>query len=294
MLIAYDDNSLSFAITGSASGSAFLSDSSQLADGRTGTPTKCQWISGAQTIASYVQITVTIASALDATAVQGAVGICNVSGLPAGTKVQIGAKSQRLVAGSRGELSAWILPFATGNTCTIKIFNDVNGSASIAAGTIFTIGEIFVGRIISLPTLIAGAPPVRMLIDQTVERRSAGAQAWPLYRKPYWQVSAQLGRFTRAQAYGGADSDLPNGGNPAGVIDVQTLLTKLSTIMVCAVCHIPSAWRDQSTLSNGIRFDQDFMQPNWMLARPSNIAQIVEDSGASPFLSWSPTFVEAT
>jgi hypothetical protein len=204
--------------------------------------------------------------------------------------VQIGSVEQRLTADARLQLNAWALPFATGNTLAIKIYNDVNGVASIAANHVFAIGEIFVGRIIRLPTMSNN--PARTLIDPTAYSRSAGGQLHQLMRTPYWQVNAQLGRFTRAQAKGGASSDLPSGGNPSGVIDVQTLMMHLSTAPVCAICDLPFDTLAHRTVTSGIFYDKDFMQANWMLARPSSIGQLVED--ATPYLSWSPTFQEAT
>jgi hypothetical protein len=291
MLISYGNFGLSFTIGGSATGAAFLTDPAALANGRTGDGTSMQWIGGAQTTASYVQISVAISSPLDTIAPQGAVGVANVQGLPVGTLVQIGSVLQRLTADARGQLNAWALPFGVGNTRTIKIFNDVFGVASIPASQVFAIGEIFIGRLISLPTLVVSNNPSRTLVDPTANQRTSGGQLWQLMRKPYWSVSAQLGRFTRAQAKGGLESNLPSGGNPAGVIDIQTLMMQLSTAPVCAICDAPSAARELSTVQNGIRFDQDFMQAGWMCARPSNIGQLIED--ASPYWSWSPAFEEA-
>lgn len=289
MLIGYGSNNLAFAIAGSGSGAAFLSDTAQLSDGRTGAATAIQWISGAQTLASYVQIIVTISGGLDTVPVQGVVGFCNCS-LPEGTKIQIGSVVQRLVAGSRGERSAWAMPFATGSTLTIKIFNDVNGVASIGAGSTFTLGEIFVGRVIDLPSLIFGGERSRTLIDPTADRRSSAGQNWPIFRKPYYRVAAKIGYYSRAESQGLAADGIPSGSAVAGNISMRRLIELLSTNAVSAVCDLPDPART-GTKSNGLTFDASRMQPNWMLARPSSIAPIAEDQ--PPYASTTLAFDEA-
>jgi hypothetical protein len=293
MLIGYGGYTLSFSISGSAGGSAFLTPASGLGNGRTGDGTSMQWISGAQTTASFTQLTVGVASpfAGESSPAWGVVGVCNVQGLPVGTKVTINGATQRLVADKRGQLNAWALPFANGTSLQIKFFNDVNGVASIAASTVFAVGEIFVGRLISLPTLDIGSNPSRTLVGIPADSRSGRNQNWPLMRNPYWQIGAQLGLFTRAQAKGGLASSLVSGGNPAGVIDIETLMMLLSQTTCCAICDAPSAARDLAVVTNGIRFDQNFMQNNWMLARPSSIGSLSESS--PPYWTWNPQFSEA-
>lgn len=292
MIIGYGGYTLTFAITGqSGSGAAFLTPSSNMADGRTGTVCALKWTDGTQNTSSYVDITVTISSPLDTVARQGVAGICNVIGLPEGIRVTIGGKVQDLVAGARGELSSWVLPAANGNTMVIKINNNVSATSPIVAGQEFAIGEIFVGRAVSLCTL-AQSSPSSDLNDPTAYSRSAGGQLWQLMRKPFRQVGATLGRFTTRQAKGGAESDIPDGGNPADVIDIQTLRGLLATTAVCAVCDTPSAGQGDGSVQDGIRYDQDFMQTNWMLARPSTLGAITLDQW--PKWSWPVQFQEAT
>jgi len=292
MLIGYGNLQLTFAVTGqSGSGAAFLTDSAALNDGRTGSGATLRWTNGTQSTADYVQITATLSSPLDATAAQGVVGVCNVQGLPEGTKLVIAGVEQRLVAGERLELNAWALPFATGNTCVIRIYNDVFGTSPIVAAAEFFIGEIFVGRVISLCTLLNSSPSSD-LTDPTAFQRSAGGQLWQTMRKPYGLISGPMGLFTTAQAKGGSASDLPDGGNPAGTIDIRTLRGLLATGSVCAVCDTPNAGQGAGSSSNGIRFDQDFMQPNWYLARPTSVGQITMTK--APKWTWNPTFQEAT
>jgi hypothetical protein len=172
-----------------------------------------------------------------------------------------------------------------------RIFNDVGGTSPIVAASEFSIGEIFIGRVVSLCTL-AQSSPSSELNDPTAYSRSAGGQLWQLMRKPFRQVGATLGRFTTRQTKGGLESDIPDGGNPAGVIDIQTLRELLATTAVCAVCDTPSAGQGEGSVQDGIRYDQDFMQTNWMLARPSSIGTITLDQW--PKWSWPVQFMEAS
>jgi hypothetical protein len=293
MLISYGDYSLSFAITGqSGSGAAFLTPSSAMADGRTGTVTAIRWTDGTQNTNSYVEITVTISDPLAATARQGVFGVCNCS-LPAGTRVVMlpGSIAQRLVEGARGERSAWFLPAENSNTRVFRIFNDVNGAASIVAASEFAIGEIYLGRVVSLCTLAQSSPSAQ-LQDPTGYTRSDGGQLWQLMRKPYRQVQATLGRFTTAQVKGGTTSDIPAGDSAGSTIDLQTLRERLATTQVIAVCDTPSAGQGAGTVQSGIRYDQSFMQPNWMLARMTDAGNLTLDQW--PRWSWQPQFQEAT
>jgi hypothetical protein len=290
MLIGYGNYEITFAITGqSGTGAAFLTDSGALNDGRTGSGASLRWTNGTQNTSDYVQITATLSSPLDTVAPQGVVGVCNVQGLPVGTKLDIAGVTQRLVAGERGELGAWALPFATGNTCVIRIYNDVNGTSPIVPAAEFFIGEIFVGRVVDLCTLIFNSP-TSDLVDPTSFQRSAGGQLWQTMRKPYRTAGATLGTFSTKQAKGGTLSNLPDGA--FGVTDVQTLRDRLSTAAVCAICDIPTPGLGDFTETNGIRFDKDLMQINWMLARPVNVGQITMTK--PPRWTWNPTFQEAT
>jgi hypothetical protein len=293
MLISYGDYTLTFAITGqSGSGAAFLTPSSAMADGRTGTVTAILWTDGTQNTNSYVEITVTIDDPLAATARQGVFGVCNCS-LPEGTRIAIvpGSYAQRLVAGARGERSAWWLPADNGNSLVFRIFNDVNGASPIVAASEFAIGEIYVGRVVSLCTLAQSSPSAQIQ-DPTGYSRSDGGQLWQLMRKPYRQVQGTLGRFTTAEVKGGTNSDIPAGDAAGTTIDLQTLRERLATTPTIAVCDTPSAGQGAGTVVSGIRYDQDFMQPNWMLARMTDAGNLTLDQW--PRWSWQPQFQEAT
>ena len=150
---------------------------------------------------------------------------------------------------------------------------------------------MIVGRVLDLPSLIYNNP-TRAPQDPTAFQRSAGGQLWQLMRKPWWTAGATFGRFSIADAKGGAASTLANGGNPAGVIDIQTLMMSLSTTAVCAVCDTPHGGVNITT-ANGISYNQEFMQGNWLLARPSQIGSLTDDQ--PPLWSWSAAqFMEAS
>jgi hypothetical protein len=252
-----------------------------------------QWTNGTQNTSSYVELTVTIASNPfgDTSPRQGAAGFVNVQGLPLNLKTVIGGVTQRLAYGPRMELCAWAFPFANGTTMTMRLVND-DGTVTppVAAAAIFSIGELIVGRLTDLPTLVYNSPS-RAPQDPTAFQRSAGGQLWQLMRKPWWQVSAVLGRFSASDVKGGSASSIASGGNPAGKIDIQTLAMLLSTTPVCAICDTAHNGKTYST-SNGINYDATFMQGSWLLARPSAIGAATLDD--PPLWSWNIQLMEAT
>lgn len=293
MLLGYGGYTMTAAVTSqSGSGAAFLTSASALFDGRSGSGTVLQWTNGTQTTSSFVEITVTISANPfgESSPRKGLAGFINVQGVPYNLKTIIGGVTQRLRYGPRGELCAWAFPFANGTTLAMRLVND-DGTVTppIAPAQEIGIGELFCGRVMDLPTLIFNTPN-RAPQDPTAFNRSAGGQLWQLMRKPWWQTGQTVGRFTIDDAKGGAASSLADGGNPAGVIDVQTLMMLLSTTAVCAVCDTPHG--DSITSSNGIDYDQDFMQGNWLLARPSQIGSLSDDQ--APLWSWNPSFMEAS
>ena len=293
MLLGYGGYTCTVAITGqSGSGAAFLTPSSALFDGRTGSGATLQWTNGTQNTSSYVELTVTIASNPfgESSPRQGVAAFINVQGVPYNLRTVIGGVTQRLRYGPRGQLCSWAFPFANGTTLVMRLYND-DGTITppiAAAGTI-AIGELFVSRVIDLPTLVFSNPS-RAPQDPTAFNRSAGGQLWQLMRFPWWQVAAPLGRFTIADAKGGSTSSIADGGNPAGTIDIQTLAMLLSTTAVCAICDTPHG--DSYTTSNGISYNQEFMQGNWLLARPSQMPGPTLDQ--APLWSWAPQFMEAS
>lgn len=292
MLIAYGKNVLAFTIHGSQSPeAAFLNDSSAMADGRTGTSCSMSFTGGVQGTGVQAEIRIGATSTLDTTIPWGFVCINNVQGLPAGTKLTFNGVTQRLTYNRRGELGAcWLPTGVTGSSKSIFIYNDVNGVASLTPGQTFAVGEIFVGRAMYLRE--ASASPVDGVIDTTVSNVTAGGQVYPLMRKPRRTMNVKLGPFTTAQAFGGSASDLLSGAVSSGTIDIQSLREILATTNLYAVCATPNAGRGAGTVSNGFRIDTDFMQKNWMLARPLSIGDITHDM--DPYWTWALSSQEAT
>jgi hypothetical protein len=293
-LLLYGGYTMSAAITGqSGSGAAFLTNADALFDGRSGSGTSLRWTNGTQNTSSYVEITVTISANPfgESSPRKGAAGFINVQGVPYNLKTIIGGITQRLRYGPRNELCAWAFPAANGTTLVMRLVND-DGTVTppIAAAATIAIGEIICGRVIDLPTLVYNNPS-RGINDPTAFQRSAGGQLWQLMRKPWFQVGATIGRFSTADAKGGANSTLANGGNPAGVIDIQSLSMLLTTTAVCAICDTPHDGTS-ITVANGISYNQEFMQSNWLLARPSAIGTLTYDQ--PPLWSWGPQFMEAS
>lgn len=299
MIIGYSDYVMS---TCTVSGSqtpppTILTPIAALDDARTGIGTSFTFTGGVQSTSVYAQLVFTVLSnGLDAVPVWNCVGIANVVGLPAGTLVKINSLNpgQRLAPNERGELGAWFLfgP-STGATGFIQFFNDVNGGATLTAGQVFSIGEIFVGRAIALPTL-AEQGMRDDLHDISQYNRSNGQQLYQVMRKPWREYAQILGRFTTAQARGMTKSNLPNGAPGANTIDLQTLRAILSTTRKCAVCDVP--WQGfasfpSANLINGYKADAALMQANWMVSKMTNPGSIYMDG--APLQSWNPTFQEA-
>jgi hypothetical protein len=157
---------------------------------------------------------------------------------------------------------------------TVRIYNDVNGVASIPAFQEFAIGEIFMGRLIDICTLMNNSPSAD-ITDPTAYQRSAGGQLWQNMRKPYRSIAETLGPFSAIDARGGSQSTLSDGAG--GTIDIQTLRARLATAPICAVC----------TFS-----DDDLMQANAFMARPINVGAL--SLSKAPRWTWAPSFQEAT
>jgi hypothetical protein len=293
VIIGYGNYALTFAITSTHTNATFLTSSAFMSDGRTGVITSIAWDTGTQATSVTVTITVTITSPLDSTAAIGVVGICNVQGLPAGIPITVNGVTQALTAGARGELSAWFLPNAlNSNTLTITFTNSLSGGHPILTGATFGIGEIFIGRALTVPMLTGSKYPTGGRFDLTQNNETAGGQNWALLRKTRRTRTTPLGLFTTKDVRGGsANSSIVSGGNPAGKIDLDTLIDNISTSSAIAICDTPSAGLGAGTTVNGIRFDQSFMQQNWMLCRPSNLGDAPMDQ--DPFWSWTPTFQES-
>lgn len=303
MIIGYGNYSFVVSVGGNGSPlPVALTPTANMYDARTGSVTQIRWSGGTQTTGNNVALSITsITSAYANPAYIGVVHLANVVGLPEGTLVElsVGAvtTTTRLRYNRRNELHAvFYLPLNTTATfATLRIYNNVNGSPSIAALTVFAVGEIYVGGVCFWPSLIDDSPPKEFIVDTTQwQRRSEGGQLWPLMRKPISQVSAKLGRFGIANAFGGRIYSNVRSGLNNQFTDMRTVAYALSTSSVCHINTIPHKGFNNrpATLSPaGFYYDQDMTNMNAMLARPIALREI--DMDKPPYLSWGADFLEA-
>jgi hypothetical protein len=308
MISVYGGYVLTFTITSQHANAAFTTPAAGagLISGRSGAGQGLTWDVGTQALATSVTITctVTVGSAFENPAALGGVGVFNVQGLPVGTYLTVAGVGQRLTPGERGELNAIALPQITGNSFNIVIFNDVNANltaaqaaggsaASIASGASFYIGQVYAGRAVQLPTLLDGSPMTDDIFDPTAFSRAGGLQLYQTMRKNVRQYSQSIGRFTTADARGGTAGTLYNGNLSTGKMDIAYLRSYLATSPLCMVCDVPSAGFASATPTGQLRFNQQFMQNNFMLARMTQMGAIVLDQ--PPYWVWEGAqFQEAT
>lgn len=259
---------------GSAGGSSFLSDPDALFDGRPSTLTRVQWISGAQTTASYTAIEFAPAFAGSDTPTDVPIGVFAIlnTSLPPGLKFEIffGAVGGTPVATSTMELNpdgttSGIAVFDTqqslANLIGVQFFNNVAGGTPIAPSDEFTIGEIFVGARADFDikrTLKQGYANTAKL------RLSAANAQWPVLNPPVRQLTVDVVPQPQEETFSGEDA----------MIDTQTLLTSImNSNVVCVIPfptldpgYYPAAFAGRgSTPSNRLRvktsFLAQFLQP---------------------------------
>lgn len=300
MIIVYGNYGLTFTITSNHANAAFTAPAGGvgLVSGRSGSGQALTWDVGTQSLGiAGATITCTCTTAYDNPAAIGKVGVYNVQGLPVGTLVTVTpaggtAVNQRLVAGERGELNAHFICQQKANSFTVTFANDVNGTFPILTGTSFYIGQISVGRCVSLPTLNEPGM-VDDYADPTASNRMNGQQLYTLMRKGFDSKNLTLGRFTTLQAKGGLSSNLLNGDLSGGVMDIRYLRDQLSRTQTCDICDVPSGGFGTHAVSvGGVKYTIAVMQNNWMLARPTSAGGIILDQ--APFWVWAPSFQEAT
>jgi hypothetical protein len=300
MIKVYGNYGLTFSITSTHGNAAFTAPAGGvgLVSGRSGAGQGFTWDAGAQNTSTTVTLTATIntSMAFENPASIGGVGVFNVQGLPAGTKFVVNGVTQRLTAGERGELNAIWLPQISGNSFTITMYNDVNGSASIASAAPFYIGQVYAGRAIGLRSLLDGTGLLSQIYDPTAFNRSGGLQLYQLMRKNVRQYAGDIGRFTTTDAKGGSASTIYNGNLSTGVTDIQSLRSYLSTSPLCMVCDTPYAGFTSRPAPQGpgaLYYAQQFMQSNFVLARMTAAGDLILDN--APYWTWKNVqYQEAT
>lgn len=218
----------------------------------------------------------------------GGVGVVNVVGLPVGTLTElfvdgVSFAQQKLRHGPLGEPGAWYLPQLTGKHIKVRIYNDVEGSASIAANSVFGIGEIFVGRVVYLPTMIKRTPGAS-LNDPTAFTTQEAGSVFASMRKPARLVSATLGTFSTNDVNSSFYSSIDDGAG--GKISIRRLQEIFCAAQGMAVCDIPNSGQGAGTQRGKLRYDQEFIQENFMLARIQNQGGTIS-MDQPPRYSWS-------
>lgn len=152
---------ITWTTSGTAAGSAILGTTAQFTDGRPDTLGRIQWIGGAQTTSSGTSLRADWAAAQ-------AIRVCALSNisLPPGTSVNVSFRRagdaagtypyvpsgdtnnpQRIQQLERGEQTIiFVMPVGTTPVIGARFtfVNDVNGVASIAASSTFTIGQVII------------------------------------------------------------------------------------------------------------------------------------------------------
>lgn len=227
MLISYSRPAITWAIAGT--GASFITDSSALTNGRPADATRIQWLSGAQTTASTVTLTGTLATPISArlagfllpnipTAIPDGVKV-TVSGKLSGGAVALNGNStstRTALLPNGAAASWWVFPAATIDTIIVTIYNDRNGSTWATAGQYVDLGEIWVGK--GADFQIAND----LQVDNQgglLQRQSHNNQAWPLAVQPFRVATVNLSPMTETVAIG------PN----AAQDDFQTVLNAIST-----------------------------------------------------------------
>lgn len=215
MLIGHSRQPPTLSIAGT--GATIVAGADQVADGRPDTLTAFTFNTGVQNTGIHMDIQLDWTTAI----VPRAVGLSNIS-LPVGTKIDVlfkratdgstypyaptmYASTQRVVAGPRGERTAWLLP-QPGATAVIgaaiRVWNDVNGSASLAAGAAFTVGEAWVsdGTDYDIDT-----DWTDVATDPTVTNASGSSQLFGVIGVPYRELTFSLLADGETVVYGGAN-----------------------------------------------------------------------------------------
>lgn len=233
MRVCYGQPATTFAIAGT--GAAFITDSSALSNGRPAHATRVRWISGAQTTASVVVITATLAASV----VAGAACLLmpNIStALPAGVKVTVAGKAlgvdvvlggnaltARVVILANGATAIhWVFPAVTIDQLVITIYNDRAGMTWATASQLFDLGEVGCFNTADFDVALDASIE---LDGGVLQRQSHNNQAWPFLVQPFRVATLKVVPMSAAVAIG-----------PAGLqSDFETVINCISTSPRCAI-----------------------------------------------------------
>lgn len=287
MFLIYGDVALSnFAISG-GTGVEFLTNTDALNDFHDGLICSMMWNEDSQSSTSHVDVS------FDTSADHiGGVGVSNVQGLPESCLMELfqGSTSlgtQQLRQGPKGQLGAWWLPQDTSHTSfTVRAYNDVGGSQAFDSGVVFGYGEIICGHAIYLPTMIKRTPGAS-LNDPTAFTTQDAGSVFASLRKPARLVSATLGTFSTEDVNSSFYSSIDDG--KGGKISLRRLQEIFSGAQGMAICDIPNAGQGAGTQHGNFRYDAEFMQENFLLARIQNQGGTIS-MDQPPRYSWQVNF----
>jgi len=240
-----------------------LSPSRTLIDSRPDTATRLQWMTGTVSTSDAFYLRV---ESLQGAITPGIVGIMNIS-LPVGTLITVSFRrssdtpgtypyqpssyqpsGQRVVRGTRGERTAWIViePGASPIVgVQIEIHNDVNGSSPITDGEIFTIGEVVIGAASEV------CPSLGVAVV-TEDPTSANIDPWS---QPYVSIGTPRRRLQFA---------LQTAHEPTWRTEYAPLLAKMDRGQTCAYVL---DYRDIDK-----NFSADILHANAMIGRATTLA----------------------
>ena len=270
MHIGYSSpSSITFSVTGT--GASIVNDVAGLTDGLPDQATRFTFVSGTQTTSSAVKIQGTFSAATPI----GGCGIFSTT-LPAGTLIKIYGKrpadsgytynlggnsqTQRVTTRDCDGKNVCIWQFADGldaiSAFEITIYNDVNGSASIAASSYFDIGEIFPAPRFYIDH---DASPSDDLQPNAAGRSSKTLQPWP--------VLYAAGRVDKVTV-SAVPYDLAKG-TPASGVNLIQLRAAISQGQTCMV----------GIFNNTTALDTHQLQHDTMLAICTTFNPVLKEAG---------------
>jgi hypothetical protein len=221
-------------LSGSPAGAALLGDTQDgLYDGFPAREARLQWMTGGgQTTASALRLSLRFAGSAVQLRLAAVLGLR----LPIGTRVvaelytahagtlvaSVDTRVVQLPGGATGAWFVWPASVGTALRFDLVIYNDVNGVASIAAGTVFEIGELIAMRAVSIDIQSDWTLDTVDPSDGDISRDS---QRLLVTRTPYRRLETALSAVTFAGAYAGGLT---------GGLDLEQLRVALAGDRRCA------------------------------------------------------------
>lgn len=283
-----------WSINSTNANAAFVTSSTYLNDGKVAIPTRMTYDVGAQTTFSYTRVIGTVSGLtipVNGIAVVAVLMPDTAYAIPAGVliggsfsiggaggistsghvvRLNNGANALFMVMVNNGFGAAPITP----DTVQVVVWNNLNGSTWATSGQTFDIGEAWFGTLQEFKT---ATDPQYSLIDGTTNRRSHSNQPWPLYRKPYRQITTDLPPMSTSVAYTGTNN-----------FDyTRNQLSQCSSCLVIPRLYTPGSTTSQAT---------DDINQLSIFGRPESIGplkRVANSKGGNDLWASSVTFSEA-